>query len=165
MGKYTNKQYMDLLIKASGSEDLVKHVKRVMKKDRGVDGLELFFSNMPKGSFGLEKGDIADETIYFRKPDSKEIIAFNTKRAMSRAPENLAEAKLRARKEKAQKRTKKILDNMDEDLKASFLNLSKSNAELNKNKGGVVTKKTKGYTRGGLTKMGHNDMRKEGFFR
>ena len=34
-----------------------------------------------------------------------------------------------------------------------------------KNKGEVVTKKTKSYSRGGLTKMGHNDMRKGGLFK
>jgi len=34
-----------------------------------------------------------------------------------------------------------------------------------KNKGGVVTKKTKGFKQGGLAGTGHNDMRKGGLFK
>ena len=34
-----------------------------------------------------------------------------------------------------------------------------------KNKGGVVTKKTKGFKHGGLAGTGHNDMRKGGLFK
>jgi len=34
-----------------------------------------------------------------------------------------------------------------------------------KNKGGVVTKKTKGFKQGGLAGQGHNDMRKGGLFK
>ena len=34
-----------------------------------------------------------------------------------------------------------------------------------KNKGGVVTKKTKGFKHGGLAGAGHNDMRKGGLFK
>ena len=34
-----------------------------------------------------------------------------------------------------------------------------------KNKGGVVTKKTKGFKHGGLAGQGHNDMRKGGLFK
>ena len=165
MAKYTKKQYMDGLIKASGDEDTVENIKRIMKKDLGADEFESFFSSMPKRSFGLEKGDVADETIYFFPAGSKENISIDTERAMLRAPKNLSEAKKKARKKAAQARTQKILDNMSEEALAGFTNISKAGAELNKNKGGVVTKKTKGYTRGGLTKSGHNDMRKGGLFR
>ena len=165
MAKFTNKRYMDALIEASGNSQSIKDIKRVMKKDRGADGVESFFSNMPKGSFGLEKGDIADETIHFFKPSSKDSIKFSTERAMSRAPRDLAAAKKRARVQAAEARTQKILANMSEEDKKSFDNMGKAALELKGNNKGGLAKKTKSYSRGGLTKAGHNDMRKGGLFK
>ena len=163
--RFTKKQYMDGLIQASGNAESVADVKRAMKKDIGPDGVESFFSNMPKGSFGLEKGDIADETIHFFKPSSKDSIEFSTKRAMSRAPRDLAAAKKRARVQAAEARTQKILANMSKEDKKSFDNMGKAALELKGNNKGGLAKKTKSYSRGGLTKAGHNDMRKGGLFK
>ena len=165
MAKFTNKRYMDALIEASGNSQSIKDIKRVMKKDRGADGVESFFSSMPKGSFGMEKGDVADETIYFFKPSSKDNIKFETERAMRTAPNRATAARKKARVQAAEARTQKILDGMSDEDKKSFDNLGTAARELKGNNKGGLAKKTKSYSRGGLTKAGHNDMRKGGLFK
>tara|TARA_R100000541_G_C1842070_1_gene76112 strand:+ start:49 stop:486 length:438 start_codon:yes stop_codon:yes gene_type:complete len=145
MAKFTKKQYMNALIENSGNEINIGEIKRVMKKDLGEKGFNSFFSSMPNDSFGRDDGDVADETIYFRKGASKTTQESRTKEAMSQRP------KLRP-KPKA------------DDLGfGSFAQTMREMAKGN-NKGGL-TKKTKGFKQGGLAGAGHNDMRKGGLFK
>jgi len=146
MAKFTKKQYMDALIESSGEDGEIEGIKRVMKKDLGEKGFNAFFSSMPNDSFGIEDGEIADETIHFRKGASKDIQKSRTERGMSRG------AKLRPKPE--------------DKISAGFADLAKAAAELGigKNKGGLA-KKTKGFKHGGLAGSGHNDMRKGGLFK
>ena len=146
MAKFTKKQYMDALIENSGNEVNIGEIKKVMKKDLGEKGFNAFFSSMPNDSFGTDDGDVADETIYFRKGASKGMQKSRTERAMSRG------AKLRPRREVK--------------TPEGFADLVKAGKELGigKNKGGLA-KKTKGFKQGGLASTGHNDMRKGGLFK
>lgn len=146
MAKFTKKQYMDALIKNSGDEGNIGEIKRVMKKDLGEKGFNGFFSSMPNDSFGIEKGEVADETIYFRKGASKAVQKGRTEDAMAKG------AKLRPKPE--------------DKISAGFAALADSARELGigKNKGGLA-KKTKGFKQGGLAGTGHNDMRKGGLFK
>ena len=137
---------MDALIENSGNEININEIKRVMKKDLGEKGYNAFFSSMPNDSFGIDDGDVADETIYFRKGASKDMQKSRTEAAMARG------AKLRPRP-----KVKKP---------EGFSDLVESAKELGigKNKGGLA-KKTKGFKQGGLAGTGHNDMRKGGLFK
>jgi hypothetical protein len=146
MAKFTKKQYMDALIENSGNEVNIGEIKKVMKKDLGEKGFNAFFSSMPNDSFGADDGDVADETIYFRKGASKAMQKSRTERAMARG------AKLRPKPK--------------DKISAGFADLAKAAAELARgnNKGGLA-KKTKGFKQGGLAGTGHNDMRKGGLFK
>ena len=137
---------MDALIENSGNEVNIGEIKKVMKKDLGEKGFNAFFSSMPNDSFGADDGDVADETIYFRKGASKGMQKSRTERAMSRG------AKLRPKPK--------------DKISAGFADLVKAARELHmgKNKGGLA-KKTKGFKHGGLAGTGHNDMRKGGLFK
>lgn len=137
---------MDALIENSGNEVNIGEIKKVMKKDLGEKGFNDFFSSMPNDSFGADDGDVADETIYFRKGASKAMQKSRTERAMSRG------AKLRP---KPKVKTPE-----------GFADLVKAAKELHmgNNKGGLA-KKTKGFKHGGLAGTGHNDMRKGGLFK
>ena len=146
MARFTKKQYMDALIENSGNAINIEEVKKVMKKDLGEEGFNSFFSSMPNDSFGIEDGEVADETIHFRQGASKAIQESRTKRANAQRP------KLRPKPE--------------DKISAGFANLSKAYNELSSgnNKGGLA-KKTKGFKQGGLAGQGHNDMRKGGLFK
>ena len=146
MARFTKKQYMDALIENSGNAINIEEVKKVMKKDLGEKGFNSFFSSMPNDSFGIEDGEVADETIHFRQGASKAIQESRTKRAKAQRP------KLRPKPE--------------DKISAGFANLSKAYNELSSgnNKGGLA-KKTKGFKQGGLAGQGHNDMRKGGLFK
>jgi len=146
MARFTKKQYMDALIENSGNAINIEEVKKVMKKDLGEEGFNSFFSSMPNDSFGIEDGEVADETIHFRQGASKAIQESRTKRAKAQRP------KLRPKPE--------------DKISAGFANLSKAYNELSSgnNKGGLA-KKTKGFKQGGLAGQGHNDMRKGGLFK
>tara|TARA_R100000544_G_C2198783_1_gene45586 strand:+ start:257 stop:694 length:438 start_codon:yes stop_codon:yes gene_type:complete len=145
MGKFTKKQYMDALIENSGNKINIDYIKDAIKKDLGEKGFNAFFSNMPNDSFGAEQGDVADETIYFRKGVSKSTQKSRTKDAMARG------AKLRPKPEVK--------------LPSGFENISKAAQELYGNNKGGLAKKTKGFKQGGLAGQGHNDMRKGGLFK
>ena len=146
MAQFTKKQYMNALIENSGNEININEIKRVMKKDLGEKGYNAFFSSMPNDSFGIDDGDVADETIYFRKGASKDIQKSRTKEAMAGG------AKLRPRQKVK--------------TPEGFADLVKAAKELGigKNRGGLA-KKTKGFKQGGLAGTGHNDMRKGGLFK
>ena len=136
---------MDALIKHSGNEIDINNVKDAIKKGLGEKGFNAFFSNMPNDSFGMENGDVADETIYFRKGASKSTQKSRTENAMAKG------AKLRP-KPKVK-------------LPSGFENISKAAQELYGNNKGGLAKKTKGFKQGGLAGQGHNDMRKGGLFK
>ena len=146
MGKFTKKQYMDALIENSGNEINIGEVKKIMKKDLGEKSFNAFFSNMPNDSFGMDDGDVADETIYFRQGASKDMQESRTKRAKAQRP--------------------KPRPKPQDKISAGFADLAKAAAELRSgnNKGGLA-KKTKGFKQGGLAGSGHNDMRKGGLFK
>ena len=143
MAKFTKKQYMDALIKATGDSLRIGDIKQVMKKDLGADGFESFFSSMPKGSFGVRKGDIADETIYFHEPTSKSKIKTRSENAMLTAPNRATAARKRAKVKAAKARTQKILDSMSDENKKSFDDLGDGVLELKGNNKGGLAKKTK----------------------
>ena len=149
MAKYTKKQYMDALIENSGNKHSIEGIKKTMKKDLGEKGFNTFFSNMPNDSFGIDDGDVADETIYFREGASKDIQESRTKRAMARGAPLRPEAGILSPK-----------------VQEGVSNLAKAARELSRsnNKGGLA-KKTKGFKHGGLAGSGHNDMRKGGLFK
>jgi len=146
MSQFTKKQYMNALIENSGNEININEIKRVMKKDLGEKGYNAFFSSMPNDSFGIDDGDVADETIYFRKGISKAVQKNRTEEAMAKG------AKLRPRRKVK--------------TPEGFSNLVEAAKELGigKNRGGLA-KKTKGFKQGGLAGTGHNDMRKKGLFK
>ena len=144
MAKFTKKQYMDALIESSGEDGQIEGIKRVMKKDLGEKGFNSFFSSMPNDSFGMDDGDVADETIYFRKGVSKDIQESRTENAMAKG------AKLRSAPKA-------------DDI--GFGNIVKAAQELYGNNKGGLAKKTKGFKQGGLAGQGHNDMRKGGLFK
>ena len=135
---------MDALIKHSGNEIDINNVKDAIKKGLGEKGFNAFFSNMPNDSFGTDKGDVADETIYFRKGASKSTQKNRTENAMAKG------AKLRSAPKA-------------DDI--GFGNIVKAAQELYGNNKGGLAKKTKGFKQGGLAGQGHNDMRKGGLFK
>ena len=146
MAKFTKKQYMDALIKNSGNKINIDYVKDAMKKDLGEKGFNGFFSSMPNDSFGMDDGDVADETIYFREGASKDTQESRTERAMSQGPKLRPKPRI--------------------ELPEGFDVLGKAVREIHSgnNKGGLA-KKTKGFKQGGLAGSGHNDMRKGGLFK